>query len=177
MNTKRMKKLILSALFAALVCVATMVIHIPSSINGYINLGDCFVLLSGWLLGPWFGFLAGGLGSALADLFLGYPYYVPGTFLIKGLVALLACLVSRSLTRLFRGHARPARIFSGLIAEAFMVLGYFAYAGALLGEGFAAAADIPGNLLQGAAGMVLSLLLIALFERLGLIKTFFSSDS
>ena len=40
---------------AALVYVATSIIQIPSPVNGYVNLGDCFVLLSGWLLGPWYG--------------------------------------------------------------------------------------------------------------------------
>ena len=59
-------------MLAALVCVATMVIKIPSPLNGYINLGDCIVLLSGWLLSPVYGFMAAGLGSALADLFAGY---------------------------------------------------------------------------------------------------------
>ena len=36
---------VLTALFAALVCVATMFIRVPSPVSGYINLGDGFVLL------------------------------------------------------------------------------------------------------------------------------------
>lgn len=71
MNDKKIRKLVLAALLAALVCVATMVVQIPSPMQGYVNLGDCFVLLSGWLLGPWYGFAAGGIGSMLADIFLG----------------------------------------------------------------------------------------------------------
>lgn len=55
--------------------------------NGFVNLGDCFVLLSGWLLGPWWGGAAGGIGSMLADLLLGYGHYAPGTLIIKGLMA------------------------------------------------------------------------------------------
>ena len=78
-------------MLAALTCVATIVIKIPSPLNGYINLGDCIVLLSGWLLSPVYGFFAAGLGSALADLFSGYAAYAPATFLIKGLMALIAC--------------------------------------------------------------------------------------
>ena len=66
MNDKKIRKLVLAALLAALVCVATMVVQIPSPMQGYVNLGDCFVLLSGWLLGPWYGFAAGGIGSMLA---------------------------------------------------------------------------------------------------------------
>ena len=55
MSDKKVQKLVVSALMAALTYVATMVVQIPSPMNGYVNLGDCFVLLSGWLLGPWWG--------------------------------------------------------------------------------------------------------------------------
>ena len=40
----RMFKLVLAAMFAALGCVATMVIQIPAP-AGYVNLGDAVVLL------------------------------------------------------------------------------------------------------------------------------------
>lgn len=89
MSDSKIKKMVLTALLAALTCVATMIIQIPSPMNGYVNLGDCFVLLSGWLLGPWLGFAAGGIGSMLADIFTGYAHYAPGTLVIKGLVALI----------------------------------------------------------------------------------------
>ena len=89
MNTKT-KKIVIAALFAALTCVATMIIKIPSPLKGYINLGDCMVLLAGWMLSPFYGFLAAGLGSALADVFSGYFTYAPATFIIKGLMALIA---------------------------------------------------------------------------------------
>ena len=59
---KNTKTLVIAALLAALVCVATMVVKIPSPLKGYINLGDCMVLLSGWLLPPVFSFLAAGIG-------------------------------------------------------------------------------------------------------------------
>ena len=75
-------------MLAALCCVATMIIKIPSPLKGYLNLGDCVVLLSGWLLGPAYGFAAAGIGSALADIFSGYVIYAPATFIIKGLMAI-----------------------------------------------------------------------------------------
>ena len=73
MNDKKIRKLVLAALLAALVCVATMVVQIPSPMQGYVNLGDCFVLLSGWLLGPWYGFAAGGHFPRLCALRSGHP--------------------------------------------------------------------------------------------------------
>ena len=160
MNDKKIRKLVLAALLAALVCVATMVVQIPSPMQGYVNLGDCFVLLSGWLLGPWYGFAAGGIGSMLADLFLGYGHYAPGTFVIKGLVALIAALLYEKL-----GRSPTARIASGVVGEIVMVLGYFGYASMLLGKGLAAAASIPGNIFQGTVGLVVGVLLVAVLER------------
>ena len=68
---------IIAALFAALTCIGTMIIKIPTPTNGYIHPGDGFVLLSGLLLGPVWGALAAGFGSALSDLIGGYFIYVP----------------------------------------------------------------------------------------------------
>ena len=160
MNDKKIRKLVLAALLAALVCVATMVVQIPSPMQGYVNLGDCFVLLSGWLLGPWYGFAAGGIGSMLADLFLGYAHYAPGTLVIKGLVALLAALLYEKL-----GRSPAARIASGVVGEIVMVLGYFGYASMLLGKGLAAAASIPCNIFQGAVSLVVGVVLVTVLER------------
>ena len=86
------QKIVLAALIAALACVATMIVKIPSPMKGYVNLGDCIVLTAGWILSPWYAFLAAGLGSALADLFSGYVIYAPATFVIKGVMALVALM-------------------------------------------------------------------------------------
>ena len=76
------------ALFAALACVATMSIRIPTpGTGGYIHPGDAVVILCGIFLGPAEAFLAAGIGSCMADLLGGYFIYVPITFVIKGLVA------------------------------------------------------------------------------------------
>ena len=51
MRDANIKKLVLAALMAALTYVATSIVQIPSPMQGYVNLGDCIVLLSGWILG------------------------------------------------------------------------------------------------------------------------------
>ena len=90
------KKIVMTALFAALACAATMAIRIPTpGTGGYIHPGDAIVILSGIILGPACGFLAGGVGSALADLLGGYFFYVPITLVIKGLIALLSAVLYR----------------------------------------------------------------------------------
>ena len=149
-------------MLAALACVATMVIKIPSPLNGYINPGDCIVLLSGWLLPPVYGFMSAGLGSALADLFAGYVTYAPATFLIKGLMALLASGGFKLMHKRFGNLT--ARIISGTAAEIFMIAGYWLFEGFLYGFG-ASAVNIPANGVQGIAGLVLGVILTKTFER------------
>ena len=93
-------RLVMAALLTAMTCVATMVIKIPiTATGGYINLGDCIVLLSGILLGPLYGGLAAGIGSALADLFSGYVAFAPATFLIKGIMAVIVGAFVKDLTK------------------------------------------------------------------------------
>ncbi len=164
---KQIVLLVLAALFTALTTVATMVIQIPSPMSGYVNLGDCMVLLSAWVLGPLVGAAAAGVGSMLADIITGYAYYAPGTLIIKAAMALAAGLIFRSVAgKGARGpRALAARLSGGLTAEAIMVLGYFAYAGAILGNGLGAAASIPGNLIQAAFGLAAALILAQVLEK------------
>jgi uncharacterized membrane protein len=93
MRTNKNITLVAAALMAALTCTATVAVAIPSPTGGYIHPGDGFVILSGVILGPFFGVLAAGIGSMLADLILGYSAYAPATFIIKGLAALAAAFL------------------------------------------------------------------------------------
>lgn len=163
MSQESVRKLVRASLFAALCTIMTLVIQIPSPMHGYVNLGDCAVLLSSWVLGPWYGGLAAGVGSMLADLFSGYAYYAPGTFVIKLSMAAAAGLMFRALSRPRAPRLLPTELLSGIAGEAIMVLGYFGYACLWLGKGLAAAASVPGNLVQGVFGLIAA---IALYHAL-----------
>ena len=152
-----LKKLILAALFAALSCVATMSIRIPTpGTSGYIHPGDVIVILSGIILGPVWGFLAGGIGSALSDLIGGYFIYVPITFVIKGLVALAAGLLYQKVGK--NQKSRYIAVILGGVADIILVAGgYFVCEFFIYGAG--AAASIPANIIQGVGGLVISCIL------------------
>ena len=171
MKTPNIHKLVLSAMLAALTCVATMVVQIPSPTKGYVNLGDCFVLLSAWLLGPYYGAAAAGIGSMLTDLFMGYAYYAPATLVIKALMAFSAALIARSTRK------RGRRILSGIVAELEMTAGYFLFSALLLGKGLAAALSVPGNLVQGTVAVVVSVALMEIMQKIGMLKNIGASDS
>ena len=152
MTDRHIRRLVQAALFAALCTIMTMVIQIPSPMQGYVNLGDCAVLLSAWVLGPWYGGVGAGMGSMLADLLSGYAYYAPGTFAVKLAMAAVAGYLFRVIHR-HTSRSLLARAVSGIIGEAIMVLGYFGYACLWLGNGLAAASSIPGNIIQGIFGL------------------------
>ena len=164
---KRTKNMVIAALMAALACVATMLIKIPSPLKGYLNLGDCIVLVTGWILSPANGFLAAGLGSAMADLFSGYMTYVPATFLIKGFMALTAGFLFRILSK--RGDHFKSRIISGVVAEVIMVIGYYVFESFLYG-GISSLVNIPANAVQGVAGLVIGIVLMKGIEKSKIVK-------
>lgn len=158
----RTKKIVMAALLAALTCVATMIVKIPSPLKGYVNLGDCIVLTAGWLLPPGYGFLAAGLGSALADLFSGYLVYAPATFIIKGVMAVVAYYGFKLLHKRL-GDLIP-RIISGIAAEILMILGYYVFEGFMYGF-IPSAVNIPANGVQGIAGLIIGVVLIKVLEK------------
>ena len=156
------RKIVMTALMMSLVCVATMLIKIPLPFKGYLNLGDCIVLIVGWTLPCGYGFLAAGVGSALADLFSGYVVYAPATFIIKGAMSLIAfaCfkLMKNNIGKL------GAQLVGAILAEIVMVAGYFVFEGFLYGF-VTALANIPGNCVQGVACLILGVFLVEFFNK------------
>ncbi len=180
---KNISAMVTSALLAAFTCVATMILKIPTPGIGYIHFGDVLVLLCGFILGPAYGALAAGVGSALADLFGGYAIWAPGTFVIKAFTAWLAGMIFMYLSgRKKSGTRIHLRLLAGgLPAELFMTAGYFGYqivilmligdGATRLGAGTAAAAsavEIPFNLIQGAVGIAVSMVLYPILARIPL---------
>ncbi len=162
MKNQNLRKTVFAALFAAIICVATIVVQIPSpATNGYFNLGDCFVIIAGQLLGPLYGALAAGIGSALADIFASYVHYAPATFVIKAMMAIAVSYIYRA----FKKRKIFGEAVSAIVSETIMVLGYFAYEGLILKYGLAAAAGIPSNIAQGVVAVVLSIAISAALRK------------
>lgn len=158
---RQTKKMVIAALFAALACVATMAIRIPTpGTGGYIHPGDAVVILCGISLNPGAAFLAAGMGSAMADLLGGYFLYVPITFVIKGLVAFLAGHAFRRLSGHLKNRTAAVAV-CGLIDVALVAGGYCFCESFIYGTA-AALASVPANLIQGASGLVISTALFPL---------------
>lgn len=164
-------KLCFAAMFAALICVATMVIKIPSPLGGYLNFGDCFILIAAWVLGPVYGFAAGGIGSAMADIFGGYPAYAPGTFVIKGCIALAAALIAHAVIRKNKKLSIVGYILGSIVGELIMVGGYYLYESTFMDMGFAATLkNLPFNFVQGVAGVVFGVVIVQVIAKTNVLK-------
>ena len=86
MKNEKLYKIIVAAMMAALACVATMIIRIPSPMQGYVNLGDAVVLMCGWILGPVYGVAAAGISSMLRTYWLRIRIMRPARWLSRRLL-------------------------------------------------------------------------------------------
>lgn len=151
-------------IFAALICVLTMVISIPiPATQGFINIGDAGVMFAGLLFGPFIGGIAGGIGSALADIFLGYAIYAPATLIIKGLEGFIIGLISNPKQNNIKFNYRD--IIAVVLGGLFMVLGYFIYEIILWGFVSALYEVILNGIIQFGISGLISLLIISVVRK------------
>lgn len=124
----------LAALMAALCCIMTMIfqIYVPATF-GYFNLGEVGVYIAALLFGPIIGAMAGGIGSMLADILLGYPHYAIATLIIKGLEGFTVGYLSHKLRgRFVKNQLLYLSIFVGLgLAIGLAIIGLFRFSGEL----------------------------------------------
>ena len=145
-------------IFGAFTCVVTMVIAFPiPATNGFINIGDAVVMITGLLFGPLIGGIAGGVGSCLADLFLGYAIYAPATLIIKGLEGFFVGLIANPK----KNDKWNYRDFIGVIVGGFiMIIGYFLYEVMIYGVPSALYEFILNSIIQFGLGSVIALAFI-----------------
>jgi len=158
-NQSAVFKIIAAAIFAALVFVVTSQIPpipIPAT-SGYFNIGETTIYISALVFGPFVGALAGGIGSSLSDIYLGYALFAPGTLFIKGAEGLIVGFLNVKLRRHISNLtvcASVAVIFGGLE----MVAGYFLYEQFVIGYPFAVAlAEVPFNIVQMLIGLIVAI--------------------
>jgi len=149
-------QLSLMAIMSAVVAVGTLIIRIPNPMGGYFNVGDVMIFVAALTFGPIVGGVAGGLGSAIADV-IGFPLFAIPTLVIKGLEGLFAGWVGDRMS-VFRD------VFAVVVAGSEMVLGYFLVEWLFLQWGLGGAlAEVPANIVQivigGVVGIPVALIL------------------
>jgi len=138
----------LTAITAALVTVGTLIIRIPNPMGGYFNVGDVMIFVCALTFNPIIGGLAGGVGSAIADI-IGFPVFAIPTLIIKGLEGFLASLITNK-KNVFRDA------LAVVVAGSEMIIGYFLVELYPLQWGLGGAlAEVPGNVAQIVIGGLL----------------------
>lgn len=143
------KILVLTGLFAALICIAIIFFHIPTGINGgYIHIGDTFIYLAACFLPMPYAMLAASIGGGLADGLTGAIIWVIPTIIIK---PLLIPFFSYSNKKILC-YKNVIGIF---IAGVLGIFGYFLAEGFIYGSFISALAAVPLQLIQPiASGIV-----------------------
>lgn len=158
------RELAASAIMAALVCVATMLIQFPiPATQGFFNVGDAMVMVAALTFGPTVGAIAGGLGSSLADFLGGWYVWVPFTLIIKGFEGLLAGWILN-----LGGDDKSSLklILAWMVGGLEMVAGYFLVQVYMYGFS-AALVEAPFNFVQMAVGGIVGIpISLALKQRL-----------
>jgi uncharacterized membrane protein len=158
-------QLAIAAVFAALVCVATIlfVISIPAT-SGYFNLGETVIYIAALLFGPYVGAIAGGIGASIADVILA-PQFAPGTLVIKSIEGIIVGFVNKKLGR--RTLPALSAITATVLGGLEMVAGYFLYEQLVLSYGIAAAAtEMPFNVVQMWVGLMVAIPVVRIVLRI-----------
>jgi uncharacterized membrane protein len=149
------------AVMIAVVTVFTLAVRvpIPGTPGGYVNFSDVAVYFAGFAFGPWIGFVAGGVGTALADL-IGFPATAPVTFFAHGLEALAAGLMvwrMKSLKGMLLGWAVGALLMVGIYFLGEPIIAGYTQPQAI--------AEIPANIAQVVVGGLIGIPLVYAVRR------------
>ena len=153
----------LLAMLTALTVVLALTFIFPVPMTkGYVNLLEVGIYTTAMLLGGPAGMIVGGISGGMLDLILGYPQWIIFSVLIhggQGYIAGKFCMTKKW----------SSRVISLLVASVFMVIGYF-FATSFLYGSVAGVASIIGNIIQNGFGVVVSMILIKVLDRMNLIK-------
>jgi uncharacterized membrane protein len=162
MKDKKIKEMVYTSLFAALVCVATFIIKIPTpATNGYVHLGDGLIFISVLLLGRKNGAWAGSIGAALADILGGYSFYAIPTFIIKWIMAYCMGVVIEKLPDRFKYKW----VAGAVLGSIWQVIGYYITGSVMVGSFISTISEIPANIIQSAVGIISAAAFMAVFKQ------------
>ncbi len=157
------ERLSLLAMLTALTVVLgiTFIFPVPMT-KGYVNLLEVGIYTTAMLLGGPAGAIVGGVSGGMLDLILGYPQWLIFSAVIHGIQGYIAGKWSGS-------KKTSIRMIFLLLASIAMIIGYYFATSMLYGE-VAGFASIIGNVIQNGVGVVISMIIIKILDRLKLIK-------
>lgn len=159
-SSKRSKELVMTALMAAIIFVATYLIRIPNpATGGYSHLGDCMIFLAVIILGRKNGAAAAALGGALSDLLAGAAVWIVPTLVIKYIMAFIMGTIVKA-----NETSRTTQILGALVGGVFQIIAYTLTKIVLIGMA-PAVASIPNITIQTSVGIILFAVIAGLLSK------------
>lgn len=165
-NKKYLLKITYTAIFTALILLATSVIKFSTGLGeGYIHLGDSFVYLSACVLPFPYCLIASALGGALADILSGYAIWAIPTMIIKMLNALPFALICRKHKsgKILSKYTVLMAVVSGIIT----ILGYFVTE-CILYSVESATLSLLGNTIQAVSSGIIFVIIAKATDKINL---------
>ena len=157
MKKSKIFKMVVTAMFTAMIFVLTRFVSVPVA-TGYVHFGDALVYLVATTLGGPYAFFAAAVGEALADIASGWFTYAPATLIVKAIIALPFVLVNKKSEKILTPITALLTIPAGLIT----VGGYFV-SDLIINKTYAIA-NITGNVIQAVGSAVIFIILAAAFD-------------
>ena len=150
MINNKTREIVITALMAALIFVATFMIKIPNpATGGYSHMGDCMIFLAVVLLGRKNGSMAAGIGGALSDFLAGAPLWILPTFIIKYIMAFIMGTIM-----IANPESKKLQVVGAAVGGVFQIIGYTLAKIVLIGMA-PALMSIPNVSIQTLVGIVL----------------------
>lgn len=153
-NLNNPRTLATTAIMAALTLALTLVHIAQTPIGGYIHLGDIAIFFTAMAFGPWVGLVAGGLGTALADVISGFAIFAPLTLIVHGLQGFLVGWIAKD-------KASPVQVGLAVLAGAATLIAGYYFGESIIptfGGPAYAITEVPWNAVQelvGATGVAI----------------------
>lgn len=164
MRNKSLLKITYTAIFTAIILLATSVIKFSTGLGeGYIHFGDSFIYLAACVLPLPYCLIAGALGGALADVLGGYAVWSIPTAIIKMLIALPFMLVCRNnkSSKMLNLKTALMTVASGIIT----IFGYFV-AESILYSTESATLSLIGNTIQAVASGIIFIIMATALDKI-----------
>lgn len=151
----------ITAMFIALTYVFTAFVNVRLPIGGnggLIHLGNIPLFICAMLYGKKSAAIAGSVGMAAFDLFLGWTAWAPFTFVIVGAMGYVAGAITE------KKKSYVFKVVAVFVALVIKIVGYYIAEGLIYHNWVAPVLSIPGNILQVATAGIIVLLIIVPLE-------------
>ena len=160
LNTMRTKRLVLSALFAALIFVAITLFQVPNGLGGIIHFGDAMIFISAAVLPFPYALPVAAIGAGMSNL-VRVPIWFPFTIIIKPIMTL--CFTAKS-DRILGSKRNIAAPFAAAIINTVLYFG----ANWILFDQYTAVAALTGLFIQGGGSIIFYFIIAYVLDRVGI---------